>query len=122
MFVSRPCSLSRREHGDGRVEALAGDEARGAEAHAVALHEALHARAVRGGEDQAAENAHQPCHAATIRSTSARSASVRPRSGRAHLGGDRDAAQAEHGLRARRGTEAGSSETREGPRDLPELG
>ncbi len=81
MFVSSPCSFSRRRTGTAVVEALAGDEARGAEAEAVALHEALHARAVRGGQDQAAEDAHQPCQAATIRSTSTRSSSVRPRSG-----------------------------------------
>ena len=43
---------------DGRVEAFAGDEARGAEPEAVPLHEPLQARAVRGREEQAAEGAH----------------------------------------------------------------
>ena len=48
------------QDGDGRVEALAGDEARGAEPEAVPLHEPLQARAVRGREDQAAERRSLP--------------------------------------------------------------
>src|SRR5690349_4507205 len=65
---------------DGGVETLPRDEARCAELEAVALHEPLQPRAVRGREDQAAEHAHA-CQAATIRSTSSCSASLRPRRG-----------------------------------------
>src|SRR4029079_17631301 len=65
---------------DGVVEALTGDEARGAEPEPVLLHEALQARAVRRREDQAAKRAHE-CQSLTIRSSSVCSTSVRPRKG-----------------------------------------
>ena len=43
------------QHGDALVERLAGDEAAGAEPHAVPPHEPLHARAVGGREDRLAQ-------------------------------------------------------------------
>src|SRR4029077_6935764 len=76
----QPLVVQPPQDRDGRVAALAGDEAGGAEPESVLLDEALQTRAVRGREEQAAEGA-QPAQAATIRSTSARSVSVSPRSG-----------------------------------------
>ena len=57
VFVSRPLLVQPPQDGDRRVEAFAGDEARGAEPEAVPLHEPLQARAVRGREEQAADGA-----------------------------------------------------------------
>src|SRR6185437_5435054 len=68
------------EHRHGIVEGLAGDEPCGAEPEAIPLDEALQPRAVGRREYEAAERAHEP-HSCTIRSTSARSSSVSPRSG-----------------------------------------
>jgi hypothetical protein len=53
----RPQSLlvEATEHGDAFVEGLSGDEARGAEAHAVPADEALDPGAVGRGEDALAE-------------------------------------------------------------------
>ena len=85
------------QDGNGRVEALAGDEARGAEPEAVALDEPLQPRAVGGGEDHAAERAHPPgCDdPLDFRVLLLRQAAQR----RADLGGDRHAAQPERSLR-----------------------
>src|SRR5581483_8448523 len=62
------------------VEALACDEAGGAEPEAVALHEPLQPAVVGGREEDLAEDA-QPPHSSTIVRTPARSSSVSPRSG-----------------------------------------
>ena len=52
MFVSRPRSFSARKHRHRRLERLPGDEALGAEAHAVAPDERAQRLALRGGEDR----------------------------------------------------------------------
>ena len=77
-------------------------------------------RAVRGRENQAAEHAHAG-QAATIRSTSARSAVRQSTQRRAHLGRDRHAAEPERRLRRRVEGEALRA-TRAARVALPRLG
>ena len=85
------------QDGHGSVEALAGDEARGAEPEAVPLHEALQARAVRCREDEAAEE-----FTPASRARSARPPRARPPSAPA-------AARAPPARSGRRGDRAPSS-------------